>query len=188
MNTAAIVLAGGSARRFATGDKTRAELGGIALLDRVLSAVPAGCRVVVVGPPRPTARPVRFVLEEPAGGGPVAALAAGLRTVTAPDCFLLAADLPFVTEACLHALSIGCHRGQGDDGAVALDDQGREQWLLSYWHADALRAVLPSHPDGIGLHSVLGALKVARLAVVGTPPPWWDCDTPQAWDRAKEWL
>ncbi|MFI8824284.1 DUF6457 domain-containing protein [Streptomyces sp. NPDC053431] len=75
----AIVLAGGAARRLGGADKPGVRVGGRALLDRVLAGCRDAGRTVVVAEPRGTARPVEWTREEPPGGGPVAALAAGLR-------------------------------------------------------------------------------------------------------------
>ena len=72
-----VVLAGGESRRFGS-DKLAADLDGRTLLDATLASVPAGLPVVVVGPARPVRRDVRFVREDPPGGGPAAALVAGL--------------------------------------------------------------------------------------------------------------
>ncbi|MEV6939475.1 NTP transferase domain-containing protein, partial [Streptomyces sp. NPDC051132] len=78
----AVVLAGGAARRLGGADKPGVRVGGRALLDRVLAACADARTTVVVATPRPTVRPVRWAREEPPGGGPVAALAAGLRQTT----------------------------------------------------------------------------------------------------------
>ncbi|MCW2809679.1 MAG: hypothetical protein JWP61_137, partial [Friedmanniella sp.] len=90
--TVAVVLAGGTSRRFGQ-DKLAVVLadgrGAVdgTLVDRVLSRLPADYRVVVVGPERPTAGPVTFVRERPVGGGPAAGLVAGLVEAlrTEPD-------------------------------------------------------------------------------------------------------
>ncbi|SDK53629.1 DUF6457 domain-containing protein [Streptomyces indicus] len=74
----AVVLAGGAAKRLGGVDKPAVQVGGRALLDRVLGACAAAGTTVVVAPPRPTVRPVVWAREEPAGGGPLAALAAGV--------------------------------------------------------------------------------------------------------------
>ena len=72
-----VVLAGGGSRRFGS-DKLAADLDGRTLLDVTLASIPTDLPVVVVGPERPVRRSVRFVREEPPGGGPAAGLVAGL--------------------------------------------------------------------------------------------------------------
>ncbi|WP_433857230.1 DUF6457 domain-containing protein [Streptomyces kronopolitis] len=100
----ALVLAGGAARRLGGADKPALSVGGRPLLDRVLAACPDAARTVVVGPGRPTVRPVVRALEDPPGGGPLAALEAGLRHTTAPVVLVLSADLPFLTAETVHRL------------------------------------------------------------------------------------
>ncbi|MFE3016873.1 DUF6457 domain-containing protein [Streptomyces sp. NPDC059256] len=75
----AIVLAGGRAQRLGGVDKPGLSVGGRTLLDRVLAACRGARRTVVVGGRRGTERPVVWAQENPPGGGPVAALDAGLR-------------------------------------------------------------------------------------------------------------
>ncbi|WP_199550224.1 NTP transferase domain-containing protein [Streptomyces sp. N35] len=77
----AVVLAGGAAKRLGGVDKPAVRVGGRPLLDRVLTACAAAGTTVVVAPPRPTVRPVVWAREEPAGGGPLAALAAGVEAL-----------------------------------------------------------------------------------------------------------
>ena len=79
-----IVLAGGAARRLGGADKPALSVGGRPLLDRVIAACPDAAITVVVGPRRPATRAVVHALEDPPGGGPLAALDAGLRHTTAP--------------------------------------------------------------------------------------------------------
>jgi molybdopterin-guanine dinucleotide biosynthesis protein A len=181
-STSAIVLSGGSSARLAGVDKTRLALGGITLLDRVLGVLTGP--VVVVGPERPTAREVLWTREEPVGGGPLAALAAGLAYARGERVLLLAADLPFLTAGALAALEEAAAGGQG---AVAVDEDGREQPLLSCWDTAALRAALPAQVAGGRLRAATEGLDAVRVALPGSPPPWWDCDTPEAWARAQEW-
>nr|WP_107437407.1 DUF6457 domain-containing protein [Streptomyces qinglanensis] len=67
-------------------DKPAVTVGGRPLLDRVLTACGDAAATVVVGPRRPTCRPVLWAREEPPGGGPLAALQAGLDALRAgPD-------------------------------------------------------------------------------------------------------
>src|SRR3954470_5976096 len=101
---AAIVLAGGGGRRLGGTAKPERPVGGVPMLTRVLGAVAEASPVVVVGPPRLAAllpASARLTMEEPPGGGPLAALAAGLTLLDpAPQLVaLLAADLPFLADA-----------------------------------------------------------------------------------------
>lgn len=180
--TPAVVLAGGTSARLGGVDKTRLQLDGVALLDRVLGALDGP--VVVVGEPRATAREVVFTREVPAGGGPLAALAAGLALVPDGPVLLLAADLPFLTPEAVAVLVRACGH---HEGAVAVDDAGREQTLVSCWSAQALRRVMPPTVDGGRLRAATGALDAVRVELPGHPPPWWDCDTPEAWAQAQAW-
>lgn len=107
----AVVLAGGAAKRLGGADKPGLLVGGRPLLDRVLGACADAAATVVVGSRRPTARPVRWAREDPPGAGPLAALDAGLRHVTAPVVVALSADLPFLSPAAVRGL------------LAALDDQ-----------------------------------------------------------------
>ncbi|NJP99286.1 DUF6457 domain-containing protein [Streptomyces zingiberis] len=100
----AVVLAGGAAKRLGGADKPGLRVGGRSLLDRVLGACADAGRTVVVGSRRPTARPVRWAREQPPGGGPLAALHAGVREVSSPVVLALSADLPFLTPETVRAL------------------------------------------------------------------------------------
>lgn len=100
----AVVLAGGAARRLGGADKPGLRVGGRPLLDRVLAACATATTTVVVAEPRRTARPVEWAREEPPGGGPLAALDAGLRHVSAEHVVVLSADLPFLDEATVRRL------------------------------------------------------------------------------------
>ncbi|NEE37826.1 NTP transferase domain-containing protein, partial [Streptomyces sp. SID7982] len=61
-------------------------------------------RTVVVGDRRATARPVLWTREVPQGGGPLAALGAGLKLTTAQYVVVLSADLPFLGRGTVDAL------------------------------------------------------------------------------------
>jgi molybdopterin-guanine dinucleotide biosynthesis protein A len=171
----AIVLAGGQARRLAGLDKPALVVGGRTLLDRVVDAVGEAGRVVVVGPRRQVDRDVTWCREEPAGSGPVAAIAAGLPHTSADVVLVLAADLPYVAAAIpslLHALPRG-------DVALLADPDGRVNHLAAAWRRAALAAALTAvgDPNGAAVRSLL-----ASVAVVPVPDEagWGrDCDT---WD------
>lgn len=153
-------------------DKAMLTVGGIPLLHRVLAAVGV-VPVVVVGPRRPVPVEVRWTREEPAGGGPVAGLAAGLAALDLPSTAIvavLAADLAGITPSTLARL------GVEGDGAVLVDEDGREQWLISAWRLGSLRAAIPADPAGRSLRSVLGELGPTRVAAL--PGECVDVDTP----------
>ncbi|TDC60470.1 NTP transferase domain-containing protein [Streptomyces hainanensis] len=135
----AVILAGGAARRLGGADKPAVRVGGRTLLDRVVGACPDAARVVVVGPRRPTGRRVVWAREEPPGGGPLAALAAGLREVTAPLTLVLAADLPFLTPAGLARL---LDVPSGADVVLPRDAGGRDQPLSAVYRTESLRREL----------------------------------------------
>lgn len=168
----AVVLAGGAGRRLGGVDKAALEVGGRTLLDRVLGAVDDAAVTVVVGPRRPVVRPVHWAGEDPPGGGPVAALAAGLPRVEADWVAVLAADLPFLDQGCVRALRRAAATA---DGALLVDDVGRDQLLVGVWRTSALRDALPPDPAGRPLRSLLGRLAPVRLRLPGRC--WFDCDT-----------
>ncbi len=180
----AVVLAGGGSRRMGGGDKTALPVGGVSLLDRALDAVADARRTIVVGPARPTGRAVVWTCEQPAGGGPAAALACGLSIVTAPLAVVLAGDLPFVTGEAVGRLLAAARPA----GAVMVDSAGRLQWLLSCWPSELLREALAGDQTGRSLHAQLRPLTPARLEGAGGRPEWFDCDEPADLVAAKELL
>ena len=183
---AGVVLAGGRAARLGGRAKPQLVVGDRTILDAVLAAVADAAQRVVVGPPQPVPDGVLLVREQPPGGGPVAALRAGLAHVTADVVAVLAGDLPFVTPALIHELRA---RLTGD-GVLVVDDAGRDQLLLGVWRTAPLRAALPEAAAHVPLRRVLAPLAVRRLRPAvpeGTPPPWTDCDTPADLERARAW-
>ncbi|MFI2641513.1 NTP transferase domain-containing protein [Streptomyces sp. NPDC018610] len=139
----AVVLAGGAARRLGGADKPGVRVGGRALLDRVLGACADARTTVVVADRRPTARPVRWAREEPPGGGPLAALEAGLRHTTADHVVVLSADLPFLEPATVRRL-LAALRADRADGVLLTDAEGRDQPLVAAYRTAALHRVLAS--------------------------------------------
>ncbi len=180
----ALVLAGGRAARLGGQAKPQLVVGGRTMLAAVLDAVAdAECRVVV-GPPQPVPGGVVVVREQPPGGGPVAALRAGLRSVDTAVVALLAGDLPFLRAELIGALRAAL----AGDGVLVVDDGGRDQYLLGVWRTEALRAALPAAGGPTSLRRVVTGLDVRRLRPVvppGSPPPWLDCDTPADLARAR---
>ncbi|MCX5398339.1 NTP transferase domain-containing protein [Streptomyces sp. NBC_00102] len=181
----AIVLAGGAARRLGGADKPGIGVGGRTLLDRVLAACAGAGATVVVGPRRATVRPVTWARESPAGGGPVAALGAGVREAGAPWIVVLSADLPFLSAATVAALLAAAEEG-GREGALCVDPDGRRQPLVAVYRAEPLRrelALLATEHGtlaGLPLRLLTAELDLATLA---TPEfASFDCDT---WDDIR---
>ncbi|MGC4859859.1 molybdenum cofactor guanylyltransferase [Micromonospora sp. DT68] len=215
---AAVVLAGGAARRMGGVDKTALPVGGRSMRDRVLAAVADAAPLVLVGPADVVPPGVRVTREDPPGGGPVAATAAGLALLD-PDTAvvaLLAADLPLLTRAALGALlnhldgngtappgdgaapdRTGAAGGeQRPDGVCFVDESGRRQSLCGVWRVAALRAALArltverdGDLAGASVRALLAGLVVREVPwSVDGPPPWFDCDTDEDVRRAKEWV
>ncbi|MEY2231281.1 MULTISPECIES: NTP transferase domain-containing protein [Streptomyces] len=183
MSYDAIVLAGGAARRLGGADKPALSVGGRALLDRVLDACPDARTTVVVGDRRTTARPVHWTREDPPGGGPVAALDAGLRRTTAELVLVLSADLPFLDRETVGALleAPSTPTAPGQDGAMLRDPDGRDQPLVAAYRAEPLRreiALLAAEHGtltGLPLRALTAELDLAR--VTSRPLASFDCDT-----------
>lgn len=179
----AIVLAGGAAKRLGGVDKPAVSVGGRALLDRVLGACADAARTVVVGGRRPTARPVRWAREEPPGGGPVAALDAGVRHVEADTVLVLSADLPFLTRETTRRLLDVLAADAEREGALLTDADGRDQPLVAAYRTEPLRreiALLATEYGsiaGLPLRLLTNELDLARVAADVDPLASFDCDT-----------
>ncbi|MFD9356702.1 NTP transferase domain-containing protein [Streptomyces sp. NPDC060031] len=180
MSYDAVVLAGGAARRLDGADKPALEVGGRTLLDRVLDACADARTTVVVGGRRPTARPVHWTREEPPGGGPLAALDAGLRRTTAAQVLVLSADLPFLDAETVRALL----DSPGPEGAMLRDPAGRDQPLVAAYRAEPLRRELAllatehGNLTGLPLRALTAELDLATVTAAA-PLASFDCDT---WD------
>ena len=156
----AVVLAGGRGTRKGGTDKLQVLIGGRSLLAHVVDGLPTVVPVVVVGPEQAAPRPVRFVRESPAFGGPVAALAAALPAVQTPVVGLVGADMPRAAPL-LARLVV---EWSGEEVLVAVDADGRRQQLCSVWATAALASALArlDPPAGHSLRDLLGLLEVTE--------------------------
>lgn len=185
--TAVVVLAGGTSRRFGT-DKLDAVVDGGTLLDAALAALPEDYDLVLVGPPRPTARTGTWVREEPAGGGPAAGMVAGLRHALARGAGRLAvlpADAPGAGTAAVTLLARLAEE-PGVDALVGLDGEGREQPLqlaLRRSAAEQLASVARG-AHGASARAMVAGLVPRALPVRLEPETAWDIDTP---DQLRAW-
>lgn len=178
----AVILAGGRGERMGGLDKASVLFDGTPMLDRVLAATAGATRVVVVGPERPTAQPVRWTREEPPGGGPVAAVAAGLAHVEAPVVVVLAVDLPFVTGEIVTRLIERCSADV--DAALVEDEGGARQPLLAAYRVPSLRSRLVhlGDPSGASMRTLTGDMTVVTLSA---PHEARDIDTSEDLERAQ---
>ncbi|MGB2951066.1 MAG: NTP transferase domain-containing protein [Rhodococcus sp. (in: high G+C Gram-positive bacteria)] len=187
----AVILAGGTARRMGGVDKPGLTVGGVSLVQRAIDAA-ASCRhIVVVGPHRAELETyVKQVREDPAGGGPVAAIAAGLAAL-GPDIgdvvLVLAADVPFVGTSTVAKL---VRAAAQQSAAFVVDEAGRTQYLLGAWqrrtlveavtgldtvHNAPLRVLVPTdhgeiRVDGVGDCDTVEDLRRARLRAAAENP------------------
>jgi molybdopterin-guanine dinucleotide biosynthesis protein A len=207
----ALILAGGAGRRLGGPGKPVLPVGGAPMLERVLAAVADASDRIVVGP-QTLALPagVLCTSEQPAGGGPVAALAAGLPLVRTGQVALLAADLPFLTGEAVARLRTAVEESIVD-GVVFVDRTGRRQTLCGVWRTGPLRARVtrlaaerhaatgglgwgagpggPGALTGMSMRELLAGLRVGEVSHrAAGPPPWYDCDTQADWERAERWI
>lgn len=176
-------------------DKLALVVGGRTLLQRVVDAARASGAhpVICVGPAHTADGRAGLVVvsEDPPGGGPAAAVAAGLSGVDQPIVILLGGDLPFVEPPALQSLVGHLEADQHHAGVVAVDGDGRYQWLLSAWRAAALRDAfdrLAGDLAGRPLRSVLEPLSPTTTLLPPGPAPlpaWFDCDTPADLESAR---
>ncbi|ROP31173.1 molybdenum cofactor guanylyltransferase [Couchioplanes caeruleus] len=194
---AAVVLAGGAARRMGGADKAAIPVAGQSMLTRVLAAVHDADPQVVVGrvPPDLPVE-VASTSEEPRGGGPVAATAAGLALVPRDVSFtaLLAADLPLLTGEAIDVLRLTVESAPLE-GAVYRDAEGRRQALCGVWRTNALRDAVSKLAEergglhGASMHALLEHLRFIEVSWRRPgPPPWFDCDTDDDLRTAEEWV
>jgi molybdopterin-guanine dinucleotide biosynthesis protein A len=167
----ALVLCGGAGRRLGGADKAAVVVGERSLLDRALDAVGAARTTIAVGPTRATARKVTWTIEDPPGGGPVAAIEAGLGLVTAETVVVLGVDFPFVAPVhvarLLAALDGDGARPLGAstrEGAIYVDATGRHQFLVGAYRSVALRAALVGRAaHGMAVKDLVGGIDLVEL-------------------------
>lgn len=145
----ALVLSGGRGTRLGRVVKAALELDGATLLERTLGTLGAARSVVVVGdaPPHLLDARVSATREQPAHGGPVAAIGAGLaaldarREPAADAVLVLAVDMPHVAPlvpellAALATLPV-------TDAVLPLDESQRAQPLAALYRTAPLRRAL----------------------------------------------
>ena len=173
----ALILSGGRSSRLGGESKSQLVIGGVSLLSRTIRAVAdVGARqTVIVGDEGMDA--VVAIREEPAYGGPVAAIAAGLRALPSDSgaVLVLACDMPGIRSALPALLA----RFSGD-GVIAVD-RGRRQPLAVVVRTSALVAALAALPTVVdaSMRELFAGLDLAEVAV-----PEGSADDIDTWDDA----
>lgn len=192
-----VVLVGGRGTRLGGVDKATVVVDGQMLLSRLLTSFEAEDddsagigvgQVAVVG--RAQVPPgVRSALEDPPGSGPVAAIDAGLASLSrgrSPSMWtlVLAVDQPGAPQAVPQlcaAIESEQARDSGVDARalVPVDAEGRWQWLLAAYGTDDLKDAIHGLDDLVGapMHRVFTQLTV-RVADVDVDLLG-DIDTPE---------
>jgi uridine kinase len=139
--------------------------------------------VIVVGAAREVARSVIFTSEEPAGGGPAAALAAGVRRAlqeSSDAIVTLPADAPLGGQAARTLLG-RLESEPTADAVVGVDALGQEQPLQLALRPTAARALVtaagPGGAAGVSARRLLEALRPGLVSKKLTPAELWDIDT-----------
>lgn len=176
MKPAAIVLAGGAARRFG-GDKLAADLAGRPILAHAVSAVAAFCDpvILVLGPESPVpdlGAPVVIARDTEAFGGPLAGLLAGLETLAAlpgdPSdvALLVGGDMPSMVGAVLERM-IAVLAADPVLGAVTLESDPPSALPMAVRPSLALPAVRRLiDADRRRLRGLLAAVPAAEVAAL----------------------
>ena len=183
-----IVLSGGTSSRFGA-DKSQAILGHQQLIHHILAGVPKEFEIIIVGAdPLFTPASYRCVQESPAGGGPVAGIAAALELCESEIVGVLATDMPFAGAHMIHLLSaITSH----DDAIMFVDSKGFKQPLAALYRREALENALSTigNPHGASMRTLISHLKIHEVQMSPEiEKAMIDIDTPHDLMVAMEYL
>ena len=188
----AVVLSGGRGSRLGGVVKarllSRAGATVVPLLRRAVSAAEGARRIVVVGDGvAGLPSTVHLVRENPAFGGPVAALDAGVQELEREGrqeefVLVLACDMPEIGQA-VDGLLAAAASDPRHDGVLAIDAAGRAQYLAAVYRYTALRGALASARelgvDGMSMRALLHGLQLGDC-----PVPLGTTDDVDDWDDA----
>ena len=160
----ALILTGGTSKRFGS-DKSEAIFNGKALIDFLISSLPADVAVVIVGPDRDEfPSTIQMIKEDPPGGGPVAGIAAGLPLIETEYVAVLATDMPYSTGLVPLLLS---GLSNEVEAVLAIDGEGFQQPFSGVYRVSSLLRVLGTKEllMGRSMRSVLVELKVKEVSL-----------------------
>jgi molybdopterin-guanine dinucleotide biosynthesis protein A len=175
-----VILVGGGGHRLGGIAKSELVVAGRSLLVRAIDTMAGAARIIVVGATVGSdlelATNVRLTSEQPPGGGPVAALEAGLGLVEAPVTAVLAVDMPLVTPSTIDELVAECATSEA---AMLVDADGLRQPLAAAYRTAVLRAAIARQhqPAGSAMRDLIRGLAVTEIST--HPGETLDCDT---WD------
>ncbi len=180
-----IVLTGGSSTRFGS-DKSQAKIGGVSLIERILTSIPFEFETIVVGPdPMILNAEYRTVQESPIGGGPVAGFKAGLEICTSENVVLIATDMPFAVSRTLHLMeSMKPH----DDAVMYVDAEGFKQPLAAIYRVEAVERALSlmGNAHGQSMQTLLSHLQIREVEMSKeVAQAFGDIDTTEDLERAN---
>ncbi|GAA1228132.1 molybdenum cofactor guanylyltransferase [Rhodoglobus aureus] len=177
----AAVLAGGRSSRLGSAAKASLQVNGHSLLEHAVAAASRVSRTcVVVGPIDPglLSATVLITREDPPFSGPAAALAAGVRQLSArrtskstSDAILvLACDMPGIA-AQIPLLATALAAAPADaDGAISVDVFGQRQPLACLYRTSALVDAISRFADsdliGLSMRELIEPLTLIPVAAV----------------------
>lgn len=186
----AIVLAGGRSSRLGETPKAKLNYGQRTLLEHAVAAVGFARATVVVGDAAGIRIPGTLTTrEEPAFGGPAAAIAAGIhrlaqsQAVPSDFIFVLACDMPAASVATA-ALREALGGGIASDGLIAIDGEQHPQPLAAVYRTESLATATAEHGRLRGLDGLSMVRLIANLTLTPTAVPPGSTDDVDTWEDA----
>jgi molybdenum cofactor guanylyltransferase len=167
---AAVILAGGEARRMGGGDKPLRTLAGQSMLARILATLTPDHSAIAIsanGDPARFATTLPVLPDAIAGQGPLAGVLAGLEWAAG-----IGADTVLTVPGDTPLIPPGLARALAPAPAVA-ESGGQVHHLVALWPvsaAPALRAWL-SQPGGRSVHRFAVTLGMRQVSFAGDPFP-----------------
>ena len=182
----AMILTGGSSKRFGS-DKSLARIDQLSLIQTLLTSLPLEIEITIVGPKleEPT-RAVRYTREGPIGGGPVAAIDAGVALIDTEYVAVIATDMPFasqIVEVLLDTIPFF------EDAIIPMDSRGVRQPLCALYRTQALVNAIKQlgSTQGQSVRKLIQTLSVKEFSLApNLARILLDVDTPSDLERAKD--
>ncbi len=183
-----ILVSGGRSSRFGS-DKANINLDGATLLTRHIEAIGSVTPIVVVGDESNHQKEnIRWTREEPAFGGPVTAIAAGLAKTppSAKSIAVIAVDMPYAVDV-VRGLDLSLL--DGHDAVIPTDEEGFPQPLCAIYSVVALiRALDAIEPlEGKSMRELASHLNVLHIRLASDRQyALVDIDTPSDLEKVRD--